>query len=98
MKNILFQLTHAITVIIAAMIGFLVGYPFFASLLATSFFIGRELTQAEYKWIERYGNGRRANMPWWGALDHRVWDFHSWFWNLTLPILVTAIIFIIRIY
>lgn len=41
--------------------------------LASGYFIGRELTQAEYRWIEHFGEGLRANMPWWGAFDPRVW-------------------------
>lgn len=45
--------------------------------VASLFFIGREITQAEYRWIEAYGHGRRANMPWWGRFDRRVWNLHS---------------------
>ena len=36
--------------------------------------IAREITQAEYRWIEQFGSGLRANMPWWGGLDLRVWQ------------------------
>jgi hypothetical protein len=43
----------------------------------SAFFIGREITQAEYRWIEAYGSGLRANMPWWGAFDRRVWNAKS---------------------
>ena len=35
--------------------------------------VSREITQAEYRWIEQYGSGLRANMPWWGGLDPAVW-------------------------
>lgn len=41
--------------------------------LACGYFIGREVAQAEYRWIEQFGSGRRANMPWWGVFDLRVW-------------------------
>ena len=41
---------------------------------ASAWFISREITQAEYRWIERFGGGLRANMPWWGGLDPRVWQ------------------------
>lgn len=41
--------------------------------LASAYFIGREVAQAEYRWIELYGAGLRANMPWWGPFDLRVW-------------------------
>jgi hypothetical protein len=36
--------------------------------------ISREITQAEYRWIEHYGGGLRANIPWWGGFDMRVWN------------------------
>lgn len=35
--------------------------------------VAREITQAEYRWIERFGGGLRANMPWWGGFDPQVW-------------------------
>ena len=41
------------------------------------FYAGREHAQAEYRWIENYGNGRRANMPWWGGFDPKVWNLKS---------------------
>ncbi|MCW3796363.1 hypothetical protein OMW55_00875 [Sphingomonas sp. BN140010] len=40
---------------------------------AIAWAIAREVTQAEYRWIERFGGGLRANMPWWGGLDLAVW-------------------------
>lgn len=40
---------------------------------ACAWSISREITQAEYRWIEQFGGGLRANMPWWGGLDRRVW-------------------------
>jgi len=41
---------------------------------ASAWAISREITQAEYRWIERFGEGLRANMPWWGGLDLSVWQ------------------------
>ena len=41
---------------------------------AAAWAIAREVTQAEYRWIEHYGGGRRANMPWWGGFDPIVWQ------------------------
>jgi hypothetical protein len=45
---------------------------------ACAWAICREITQAEYRWIEQLGEGRRANMPWWGGLDPQVWHFDAW--------------------
>lgn len=44
------------------------------ALAAAGWAISREITQAEYRWIEQYGGGLRANMPWWGGLDPLVWQ------------------------
>ncbi len=41
--------------------------------IGSAYFFGREIAQAEYRWIELFGHGLRANMPWWGPLDARVW-------------------------
>jgi hypothetical protein len=40
-------------------------------------FIGREHAQAEYRWIELCGGGRRVNMPWWGGFTGCLWDGHA---------------------
>ena len=60
----------------------------------TAFFLGRVLAQAEYRWIETYGLGRRANMPWWGRFDKRVWNLHSmtdWILPLCFTIVVAVL-------
>lgn len=44
------------------------------ALAASAWFISREITQAEYRWIEAFGGGLRRNMPWWGGFDYRVWQ------------------------
>ena len=46
---------------------------------AVAWALAREITQAEYRWIEAFGGGLRANMPWWGGLDPAVWQkFDPW--------------------
>ncbi len=59
--------------------------------------ISREITQAEYRWIERYGEGLRANMPWWGGLDLNVWDkVDPWLDWIVPTAVVFAIAFVAR--
>lgn len=83
----LFKFEHLlIAVAVQAVLGWLTGNWWIGAALMSGVLMGREHAQAEYKWIERYGQGRRANLPWWGWADPRVWDVHSWFWNLSLPI------------
>lgn len=46
-------------------------------LLGSLWFIAREHTQAEYRWIAQFGAGKRANMPWWGGFSWRAWNLPS---------------------
>jgi hypothetical protein len=57
--------------------------------LACGYFIGREMAQAEYRWIEQFGGGLRANMPWWGAFDARVWPRADQLADIAGPLLAT---------
>jgi len=57
--------------------GILTGDWLLGGLVGAAFYVGREHAQAEYRWIERFGVGRRVNMPWWGGFDRRVWNRKS---------------------
>ena len=60
--------------------------------VASAWAISREITQAEYRWIEQFGSGLRANMPWWGGLDPAVWQrLDPWLDWLLPSLTVTAI-------
>lgn len=70
-------MTHAlIAVLVQFTFGLLTGNWWIGAAMAL-FYVGREHAQAEYRWIEAYGNGRRANMPWWGGFDPKVWNIKS---------------------
>jgi hypothetical protein len=86
----------AIAIALQCVIGLVTGNWWAGAALSAGIFIGREHAQAEYKWIEHYGKGRRANLPWWGWADPRVWDVHSWFWNLTLPVAAVILVGIFK--
>jgi hypothetical protein len=61
--------------LIQLIIRFILGSWSAGAAAASAWFVSREITQAEYRWIEQYGAGHRANMPWWGGLDPRVWQY-----------------------
>lgn len=60
--------------------------------LACGYFIGREVAQAEYRWIEAFGHGLRSNMPWWGAFDLRVWPRADQWADVAGPIGATTLV------
>lgn len=59
---------------VQALIGWATGRWWAGAAAASGYFIGREVAQAEYRWIEQFGEGLRANMPWNAVFDPRVWQ------------------------
>jgi hypothetical protein len=91
MKN----LEHsAYALLFMAIIGLLTGNWFAGACFGSAFFVGREHAQAEYRVIEHFYEGKRANMPWYGGFEARGWDRKS-LMDFVLPIAATAIVFII---
>ena len=71
-------LGHGMAAILVQMIfGFLFGMWIAGGLVGSVWFIAREHTQAEYRWIALFGSGHRENMPWYGGFELRVWDWGS---------------------
>jgi hypothetical protein len=82
---------HAIfALLIQAVIGLTTRNWWAGAALASGYFLGREVAQAEYRWIEQFGEGLRANLPWWGALDSQVWVKPDQTADWLGPILVTS--------
>lgn len=69
---------HALCAIaIQALVGLFTGNLLAGGLAGCVLFLAREHTQAEYRWVAEFGGGKRANMPWWGGFDYRVWNLGS---------------------
>ena len=60
--------------------------------VASAWAISREITQAEYRWIEQFGSGLRANMPWSGGFDPAVWQRLDPWLDWMIPSLVVIAI------
>lgn len=62
--------------------------------LCCLWFIAREHTQAEYRWIAQLGNGKRASMPWWGGFDPRAWDAASVL-DWLVPVAASVVVYLL---
>lgn len=82
----------AMAVALQCAVGFGFGAWGVGGALGCVWFIAREHTQAEYRWIAMFGDGKRANMPWWGGFDWRVWDLASLL-DWLVPVLVCVAIY-----
>lgn len=69
----------------------------FGALFATGYYIGREMAQAEYRVIQKYYDGRRSKMPWYGAFEARGWDKKAML-DWILPAIVTMSIATYTVY
>jgi hypothetical protein len=93
------EVKHALIAIAIQLIaGFAVGQWFVGGLIPSVFFVGREHAQAEYRWIEKYGQWRRYNLKWHHVFDKRIWNVHSFWWNLCAPICANVTIFLLATY
>ena len=72
-------------------IGLVTGDWFAGACFGSAFYIGREITQAEYRVIEQFYDGKRANMPWYGGFEPRAWELKSLL-DWILPTVVCLII------
>lgn len=64
--------------------------------LPAIFYLGREFTQAEYRYIEQYCNRKRANMPWYAPFTKKAWTLKGMF-DWILPLVVSVVCFVITI-
>jgi len=84
---------HAIAaLIVQALIARLTRNWWAGAGVASAYFLGREIAQAEYRWIEQFGAHLRANMPWWGPLDLRVWPKLDQWIDWIGPIIATTLV------
>ena len=81
---------HAVLALaVQALLRLLTGSWWISAAAASAYFLGREAAQAEYRWIETFGAGLRANMPWWGPFDLRVWPKLDQWADWIAPLLAT---------
>lgn len=78
-------------------IGLLTGNWFAGACFGAAFFLGREHAQAEYRVIQKFYEGKRSNMPWYGGFEPRGWDRKSML-DWVLPTTVTIAIALIKSY
>nr|EIP1107942.1 hypothetical protein [Citrobacter freundii] len=88
-------LAHAaIAVVVQCAVGLVSGMWATGGAIGCTWFIAREQTQAEYRWIAQFGAGKRANMPWWGGFDWRVWNLPSLL-DWLVPVLACAVAYFV---
>ena len=84
----------AYALLFMAIIGLLTGNWLAGACFGSAFFVGREHAQAEYRVIQKFYEGKRDNMPWYGGFEPRGWDVKS-ILDFGLPIIVTTIALVI---
>ncbi|MGC0634028.1 hypothetical protein [Escherichia coli] len=88
-------LLHAvIAVLLQCILGISAGEWAAGGAIGCTWFIAREHTQAEYRWIAQFGAGKRANMPWWGGLSWRAWNLPSLL-DWLVPVLACAVVYFV---
>lgn len=68
---------HAVIALGFCLLAYFVPYFVYMPLLIVGFYVGRELAQAEYRYIHEYCGGKRANMPWYAPFTPKAWTLKS---------------------
>ncbi len=90
------SIQHTVIAVVMQVVGYLVTDSWLlGGLFAAGVFIGREHAQTEARWIRHYGNYNRENYRWYNAFEVRAWTVDSFFWDMTLPILVVLAIYLV---
>lgn len=84
-----------LAILIQLLVRIISGSWISGTIAASAWFLSREIAQAEYRWIEQFGSGLRANMPWWGGFDLRVWQKVDPWLDWLLPCLTVVAIALI---
>jgi hypothetical protein len=81
----------AYAVLMQLAVGLLTGNWFAGAMLGIGFFAGREHSQAEYRSIAKFYDGKRANMPVYAGFMPRAWSLDS-ILDLLFPIIAVLIV------
>ncbi|MCR5563997.1 MAG: hypothetical protein K6F46_11670 [Desulfovibrio sp.] len=80
---------HALITLTVCFAIALLDLPFWMCAFPAVWYMGREYTQAEYRWIDEYGDGKRENMPWYAPLTPAAWTVKGML-DWILPSLVSV--------
>jgi hypothetical protein len=87
---------HAlIAVAVQVAFGFWLGDWIAGAALACTWFVAREHTQAEYRWIAKFGGGLRSSLRARDWIDKRVWDIGSVL-DFAAPIAACVAVYFVR--
>jgi len=84
----------AFAVVVQCAVGLASGMWGAGGAIGCTWFIAREHTQAEYRWIAQLGGGKRANMPWWGGFSWRAWNLPSLL-DWLVPVLACSAVYFV---
>ena len=97
MKNYI-NISHIFICIALQGIGYALTKDLFIGAIAgVFFFVGREISQAEYRYIGALPSKLRKDMPVFGGLIPKYWTFKSFIADLTIPsVIVLVIAFLLK--
>ena len=83
---------HAAITAIFCIAVFFLKFPDLLYFLPAAFYLGREITQAEYRYIEEFCDRKRSRMPWYAVIVPEAWTVKGIF-DWVLPLAVSLIFY-----
>ena len=82
---------HSLITIGVVLAATLAGYGVYALILIAGFWLGREHSQAEYRYMSKF-HINRGNLGFFDGFNPLVWNYDSFVNDLVLPIVVGGLI------
>ena len=90
------NMIHAVITIIFCVVIFFLKIPSILFFLPAAFYLGREIAQAEYRYIEEYCERKRKKMPWYAIFLSKAWTLKG-ILDWILPLLVSIVFYVVSI-
>ncbi len=80
---------HALITLIICLYIFYFQFPLMLVFLPAAFYLGREIAQAEYRYVEWFCCGKYSRMPWYAIFVPKAWTIKE-ILDWLLPLAVSA--------
>lgn len=90
MFKLILKFNHSLITIPIVLVFSLFGYGYLAAIACTWFWIGREYTQAEYRYMENHKTNRNKS-PWYMGFLSESWNIDSFIVDMLIPSVIAFI-------
>ena len=91
LSKFMYDHEHSVVTLIVVLIACLFGLGFYALVLMSGVWVGREHAQAEYRYMKLHGINR-SDLKWYDGFKTEAWDRDSSLYDMVFPIVIGGLV------